>query len=92
MSTFVTNVLLACDLESQEEDVAGFEIRFDWLHRGEQVLIVKRKVEDSFAELLEVVDEAPCWGDQDGEETGKCMVWVKVVLRNGGGWVVGGRG
>ena len=59
-------------------------------------MVVKGKVEDSFQEMLEIVEEAPCWGKIVGgvgagtsgeklegkeEETGRCTVRVAVVIK-----------
>ncbi|MCJ1259624.1 hypothetical protein MMC24_007463 [Lignoscripta atroalba] len=105
MSSFTTNVLAACDLEdlvdhkqhqNPRDANLSFEIRFGWLPCEEQVMVVKGKVEDSFQEMLEIVEEAPCWGKIVGgvgagtsgeklegkeEETGRCTVRVAVVIK-----------
>ncbi|MCJ1382438.1 hypothetical protein MMC17_005551 [Xylographa soralifera] len=76
ISTFFDMVLAACDLEDQEHTIMGAEVRYAWIPNMR--MMIKRKIPDSFAEMLEIVDEAPCWKEEGG---GRCWVEIRVVLR-----------
>ncbi|MCJ1435740.1 hypothetical protein MMC27_005115 [Xylographa pallens] len=76
ISSFFDMVLAACDLEDQEHTVVGVEVQYQWIPNMR--MMIKRKIPDSFAEMLEIVDEAPCWKE---EGVGRCRVELRVVLR-----------
>lgn len=80
MSTLFATLVAACDLEGQEESVAGVAVRFDWL-LDQSAMVIKKKLPDSFVEFLETIDQAPCW--PLGVDGGKCCVAVEVFLKGG---------
>ncbi|MCJ1285916.1 hypothetical protein MMC26_005258 [Xylographa opegraphella] len=76
ISSFFDMVLAACDLEDQEHTMTGVEVQYEWLPNMR--MMIKQKIPDSFAEMLEIVDHAPCWKQAGG---GRCWVEMRVVLR-----------
>ncbi|MCJ1395234.1 hypothetical protein MMC18_008117 [Xylographa bjoerkii] len=76
ISSFFDMVLSACDLEDQGHTISGVEVQYEWIPNMR--MMIKRKIPDSFAEMLEIVDEAPCWKENG---IGRCWVKIRVVLR-----------
>ena len=76
MAKFLDEVLLACDLEGQEEKVESVAVNCTWLTENASMYI-KRRLPDTFDTLLETINEAPCWAN----EGGKCTVAVRVILK-----------
>ena len=58
--------------------MSGIRATFTW--KGDKdvdrAILLKRDFPDCFEVLLEIIDGAPCWG----EEGGRCGVAVEVVL------------
>lgn len=79
VSTFFSTILAACDLENQEGQVAGVTAHFEWL-QDRDAMVIKKGIPDSFAEFLEVVDEAPCWSS--GAKRVRCYVTIAVSLKD----------
>lgn len=89
MSALFDKVLDICGLTTQKEGVEALKLTFEWLDEAdeERNMLLKDRYEDSFEFMLEMVDEAPCWG-----EAGKCTVGVEVVMKEGMEMVVGRKG
>ncbi|KAL9069759.1 MAG: hypothetical protein Q9161_005344 [Pseudevernia consocians] len=77
LSSFFTSVLAICAQPGQDV-VSGIRATFDWkLDKDfDRAILLKQDFPDTFEVFLEIVDGAPCWGEQGG----RCGVGVEVVL------------
>ncbi|KAF6224513.1 hypothetical protein HO133_011090 [Letharia lupina] len=79
LSSFLTAVLAICAQPGQHNHIiSGIRVTFDWKQDKDvdRAILLKQDLPDTFEVLLEIVDGAPCWG----EEGGRCGVAVEVVL------------
>lgn len=74
---FFENVTKALGCEA--DDLLSVRVGFDSL--PDMDLVVRRDLEDTFEEMLEIIGEAPCWGGEggNGKEMGKCVVRIQRV-------------
>ena len=74
---FFENVTKA--LGCEPEDLKSVRVGADSL--PDMDLIVRRDLEDTFEEMLEIIGEAPCWRGEvgNGNEMGKCVVRIQKV-------------
>lgn len=70
---------IAASWNISEAEIEAISVQFGWLH-GTEALVVKREVPDSYGELLEMVEEAPCWAD-GWMGRRKCSVKVMVYVK-----------
>jgi len=70
---------IAASWNISEAETEAISVQFDWLN-GSEALVVKREVPDSYAELLEMIEEAPCWAD-GWMGRRKCSVKVMVHMK-----------
>jgi hypothetical protein len=78
IDAFFASVLAAWDLEEMEDDVAAVVVRVDRDGARGQPIVVKRKVTDSFDEMLEMIEGASCWNG-GGKQSCKVDVEIKMV-------------
>jgi hypothetical protein len=78
IDAFFASVLAAWDLEEREDDVAAVVVRVDRDGARGQPIVVKRKVTDSFDEMLEMIEGASCWNG-GGKQSCKVDVEIKIV-------------
>lgn len=70
---------IAASWNISEAEIEAISVQFGWLP-GTEALVVKREVPDSYGELLEMVEEAPCWAD-GWMGRRKCSVKVMVHMK-----------
>lgn len=78
ISSLFDSALTICGLADQQAKVSGLRTRFGWKQNVDlnKFLMLKREFPDSFEIFLEIINNLPCWGNEDGH----CVVTVEVVL------------
>lgn len=79
MPSLFAAVLKICGIASHPENVEALKATFTWMPKlaSDRSMLLKEGFEDSFEFLCEIIDEAPCWSN----ENGKCTVRLEVVHR-----------
>ena len=80
ISKLFTAVLSICGMVDYKDNVDALRATLTWLPDDDpnRTMLLNKDFEDSFEFLLDTIDEAPCWDN----ENGKCTVNIEVVHRN----------
>ena len=78
MSTLFSSVVAASGRKECEEPIKCLMVVFDWKdeHDVYKTIYIDKGTQGSFEIFLEIIDEAPCWKEEDG---GKCGVAVEII-------------
>ena len=76
MSTLFSSVIAASGHRENEEPINCLMAVFDWKDDADlyKTIYIDRGTEGSFEIFLEIIDEAPCWGNE-----GRCGIAIEIV-------------